>query len=106
MRFTSENYTMSKSKKHELSQQSIAERYGVTSNAVFQWRKRHSDFPKGRRVGPRLLAYDVEEVDAWAKAHGKEIASVEAQSKAQERHHKYGKNSDKKHTKYFFESLS
>lgn len=64
----------------QLSSSDIAQMAGVGLSTVSNWRSRHDDFPEpvsGSGASPR---FDVTEVRAWLKAHGKRIQNLSADS--------------------------
>lgn len=51
----------------------IAERLGVTRNAVDQWRARDLGFPEPRWTVGGRPAWDWDDIEAWAQATGRQV---------------------------------
>ncbi|MBW8374220.1 AlpA family phage regulatory protein [Stenotrophomonas sp.] len=46
----------------------VAEYLGVSIATVWRWASERHDFPRSRKIGPRVTVWDLNEIDQWVDA--------------------------------------
>jgi prophage regulatory protein len=52
----------------------VLKRTGASDTTIWRWEKA-GKFPKRRRLGPNIVAWDDDELDAWAKSRPAVLAA-------------------------------
>ncbi len=65
---------------HEVTAADIARLAGVGRAAVSNWRRRYPDFPRPVGGQPTSPAFDLDEVQAWLRANGKQVDDARTES--------------------------